>query len=388
MNLSKYTLAAALGMGGVGAASAQTVYVTGSTALQSQFVSAVQTPGVVFSAVPLETTWTPNGSTYMAFTGTGTAAVNGGFPLMILCSWSESEAGIQDVTSWNVTEQFPNGPYPGGAQAGAATTFSHSVDLAMADNDTTCSRAFAVSQPTPNPITHKAKVGVVAFKWVRNPGLWTGTNVAGPAIRQALNCGVYRSVFSGNCGDTNDYVYVAGCDNSSGTRVNAFGIINYGIFTVPGQIEIAAGNMVNVGGLYCGDFGQSGGGALAASMTASTVSSMDRINGGVGFSAIAYLGASDAQTAIQGGAVECSYNGVRFSPCAIEQGAYTFWGNEYLMENNDVIFPVATQVFAALSAPTGINSQIATPPASNVTAIRLSDMQCFRYGPTSDPAHY
>jgi hypothetical protein len=386
MNMNKYILAAALGMGAVGVASAQTVYVTGSTAFRSQFLAAVEAPGVVFSAAPSVTTWN-GGNTYYAFTGTGTAAVNGGNPLTILADWSGSEAGIKDVSSQGGNEQFPAAPYPGGNIASAPTTFGHSVDLCMADNDTPYSRVFAVSKPTPNAITHKAEVGIVTFKWVRNPGLWLGTNVADSAIRQALNCGVYRSVFSGNCVDTNDYVYVTGRDNSSGTRVNAFGTTGYGIFTTPGQIELSGGNMVKVGNAYCGDFGQSSGGTLAGTMGASTASSVDQINGGIGFSAIAYLGASDANTAITDGAVECSFNGVWFSPCAIEQGAYTFWGDEFLMENNTPTDPVATQVFAALSAPTGIQTSIVSPPAANAAAIRLSDMQCTRPGPLSDPSH-
>ena len=394
MKMNKYILAAALGLGTASVINAATVYITGSTAFRGNTETALNTAGVVFSPAPTETKWAADGSTYMAFQGTGTAAVNGGAALTVLCAWSGSEAGVQDISQIGGNENFPDasvygGTFPGGSVAGHAPLVAHAVDIAMADNDAPFSRVYAITLPAGTALPTRAEVGVVTFKWVRNPGLWTGTSVSSLQIRQALNSGTFRSVFSGNAADVNNFVYVSGRDNGSGTRVNAFGESGFGIFNTPGQIEIdTTGNMVSVGGQFVGDFGYSSGGTLAGTMGASTVGKTDQVNGGVGgFSVIAYLGFNDANTAKTAGATELAFDGVPFSLGAITEGAYGFWGNEYIMIKTGAVAP-APGVYTALSASTGINATIPLGAANtSPNGIRLSDMDTTRSGPLGDPTH-
>lgn len=377
--MSKPILAAVLGLSMASICNAD-IYITGSTAMRSIVYTAMTTPGVVFVGAPAKTLYSGGGNaaTYMAFQGT----LVGGGATTIQCHWSGSEGGIADVANNPVaTEAFIA---PGSLNwvdngAAAPTTITAPVDLAMADNDQQFSRT-----KTP-ALNTKAEVGVITFKWVRNPGLWTGNNVTDSMIRQALHGACPRAVFDGNSADANDYVYVAGRDNQSGTRVNAFGDTGFGIFTLPKQIEMTAGVMQQVGGQWIGDFGYSGGGSLAAVLGGNTVGQVDKVNGGAGgYSVIAYLSTGDAATAVGNGAVELTYNGVPFSRAAVLEGQYTFWGNEFILESNNVLAGSPADIaYQNLSAGTGIGAY-----CDGTKAINLNDMDCSRTGPTSDPSHY
>jgi hypothetical protein len=393
MKISKSILAAALGLSMAGLCNAGTVYMTGSTAMRSTVYSALTNAGTVFQAAPAVTVYqggstgnnAGNGGNYMAFSGT---LVGGSGTTVLDCHWTGSEDGILGVCS-NTLPAF-NGTFIDpttldGADHGTnlPTTVTAPVNLAMADNAQKYSRT---KKPT---LGNNAEVGVITFKWVRNPGNWTGTNVTSSQIRQALGGLCKLAVFSGNAADTSSYVYVSGRDNQSGTRVNAYGDSGFGIFTIPSQIEVNASGVMQLSpnGLYLDDFGYSSGGTLAGTLGASTVApDSDLANtsaGNNGFSIIAYASTGDAATAVGKGAVELAYNGVPFSAAAVKEGTYTFWGNEYIFEANNVAAASeADNIFGFLSATTGINNF-----CDGTKAIKLTDMHCCRNGPTSDPAH-
>jgi hypothetical protein len=385
MKLNKSILAAALALGMAGLSHAGTVYITGSTAMRGTVFQTLTNVGAVFSSSPTVTLYTGgttgnnagNGATYMAFQGT---LVGGSGTTTIECAWSGSEAGIKDVAT-GLSENFIDPSLLDGNDHGTnvpATLTSQPVDLAMGDN------AQAYSRTKTPVITANTEVGVITFKWVRNNGLWTGSNVTASQIRQALNGFCPRAVFDGNSADVNDYVYVSGRDNQSGTRVNTFGDSLYGIFSSPSQIEMnSSGVMQLVGGNYAGDFGYSGGGSLAATMGANTTTAADQWNGKTGYSVIAYLSVGDAATAIANGATELTYNGVAFSPAAVKEGTYTFWGNEYIYKKNSDSNTDAGTVYSRLSlTSTGISHN-----CDGTKAISLSAMDCTRTGPTTDPVH-
>ncbi|HLP77691.1 MAG TPA: hypothetical protein VK327_12325 [Candidatus Paceibacterota bacterium] len=377
--MNKSLLAVALGLGVAGISHAGTVYMTGSTAMRSTVYAALNAPGVVFTAAPSVTLFQGGGSgaNFMAFSGT---LVGGAGSTTVQCHWSGSEGGINDVAAGTL-ETFIDPALLDGTDHGTAvpaTTITHAADLAMADNSQAYSR-------TKTPVlTTGAKVGVITFKWVRNNGLWTGTNVTSSMIRQALGGFCPRAVFSGNAADVNDYVYVSGRDNMSGTRVNAFGDSGFGIFTVPNQIEMNnSGVMQNLdgAGTYAGDFGFTSGGTLAKTMGADTTVASDLWNSVTGYSVIAYLSAGDAATAITAGAKELAYNGVAFSPEAVKEGTYTFWGNEYIYRANGA-GTEAQSVYTKLAATSGINNY-----CDGVKAIKLTDMHTKRNSPAGDPSH-
>jgi hypothetical protein len=202
-------------------------------------------------------------------------------------------------------------------------------------------------------------------------------------IRQALVGFCKRAVFSGNLSDTNDFVYVSGRDNLSGTRVNQFGESGFGIFSSPNQIEMdSSGNMLDLeppNGTYAGDFGFSSGGTLAGTLGANTTAKPDLFNGGSGYSVIAFLSRGDANTAIANGAIELTANGVAQNSANVKEGTYSYWGNEYIYQRNGVSSE-AQSVYSRLvvSIPADVNG---------LSAIKLSDMHTTRTGPTTDPTH-
>lgn len=377
----KQNILAALSLGALSVCDAGTIYMTGSTAMRFSMVATLQTPGAVFVGAPTATFYEHSGTTdgtaanYMVFSGT---LVGGSGTTVLKCHWSGSEAGVKDLATGGA-ELFVDDSIVDGADhtASPGTTIIHSVDLVMSDN----SQAFSRNK-TP-AITTGQQVAVITFTWVRNPGLWTGGNVTDAMIRQALGGFCKRAVFSGNPSHINDYVYVSGRDNLSGTRVNALGNTYFGILTTPNQIEMdTSGNMLDLdppNGIYAGDFGFSSGETLADTMGANTTVKPDQFNGGSGYSVIAYLSRNDANAAILNGATELTYNGVTQSAANVKEGTYSFWGNEYIYQKNG----------ASTEAQTVYNRLVATIPnqVSGVSAIKLSDMHCTRTGPTTDPTH-
>lgn len=399
MKLNQIILAAALSLGVVSLANAtstNTIYVTGSTAMRGNFYSAIRNAGTVFTATPITTLFQGGGSSanFMAFQGT---QVTNGLPLLVQCHWSGSEGGILDVASNGVqSETFIDPSLIDGTDHGSAspsTTTSAYVDIAMADNDQIYSRTTKPALAS----TNKAEVGIITFTWVRNPGIWTGTNLTDQEIRSAFNGSGTLALFTGNAADTGSYVYVSGRDYSSGTRVNAFGDTGFGILSGPKQIMMDyLGNMTTnlVYGSttdyeYAGDFGFSSGGTLAGTMGDNTTTSTDYVTPGEGpgFSVIAYLSRGDANTAISSNAVECAYNGVSFSTNNIIEGKWPFFGNEYIMvANNSAGNSVAQIMFRSLkNVNTGINYFL---DDSSGKTIKLTSMHCKRNnGPVSDPTH-
>jgi hypothetical protein len=388
MNTYKAILAAALGLSVIGAAQAGNVYITGSTAMRGVVYNAMTNAGTVFKSEPAITavaaSGKESGATYMAFQGVLVGATGSGLTT-VKCYWTGSEAGIADVAKVQ-TEGFLADSDVNTA-AGTITdlsAFSTSpdsavVNLCLADNAQTYSR-------TTTPVITGAKVGIVTFKWLRNPGVWTGANVTDQQIRAALGGACPIGLFTGANDDTS-FVYVEGRDTSSGTRVNALGDSGYGIFSQVEQVYLSSGVMVDFdsNGTYETVSGFSSGGSLAGSLNASTVTATDKTsNGGTGFSVIAYLGYNDAKTALNGtpAAVELTYDGVPFSTANVENGTYNFWGNEYVYKASSVDAEAGLVYTDLTSISKGIDTIF-----DQLSAIPLDLMHASRPGPLGDPSH-
>jgi hypothetical protein len=396
MKINKSILAVALGLSVAASSHAGEVFLTGSTAMRSTVFSALTNVGTVFQSAPAFYGFggKGNGDNYMAFVGT---LVGGSGTTTINCDWSGSENGILCLASnATVTQVFmadsiwQSGSPSDNSASTPPTTQTAACHLAMADNNQAFSR-------TKTPVLNNGtEVGIITFEWVRNPGLWTGGNITDSMINQALvgGGGAKRAVFDGVATDTNDYIFVSGRDSSSGTRVNAFGDSGFGILTTPAQVELAGGVMqvlatsTNRSGVvtstYSGDFGFSSGGTLAGTLGSSTTGSTDFIHSKTGFSVVAYLGVSDGDTAVTAGATVLSYDGVPFLPANVLEGTYTFWGNEYIYEANNVASGSEADNIYKLLTPvsTGISSF-----CDGRKAIALAAMHCTRQGPTSYPSH-
>lgn len=382
-------LASAFSMALACAANADTtnyVYFTGSTAARGTVFSTLTAPGVVYSAAPsvvAQGNATASKAPYVMLTGhlVGDSASTW---TIVKTAWSGSEGGISDVA--NNGKQYFLSDSASSASGLTGPTNLANVDLAMADND----KGFSQN---PTAAITGTKVCVITFKWIKEKGsLSTITNVTDAQLRALLAGGTPAALLTGTATDTN-YVYITGRDNMSGTRVNALGETGYGIFNAPSQIEVnGTGAMITQNdGNILGDYGYSGGGSVATQMGVDLSSSLDvqnPVNGTANehFSVIAYLGYSDASTALgTSGVAELSYNGVTFSPAAVINGTYGFWGNEYVYRKNSASTTSAPyKVFTALSNQrTGISAY-----CDGSSTISLNDMKASRNGPLSDPSHY
>ncbi len=364
----------------------QYVYITGSTAARSIVDATLNDTtgnGVFDSGSSLTVVYqggaTSAKATYVTYHGTMGAA-----DTIIKCHWSGSEGGIADLVGGS--QQFlvdgasttSDGTTPGGF-------VSSPVDIAMADNAVLYSK-------NPGASVVGKKVGVIGFKWVLERGSAAAiTGVTDANIRVALTGGNTKAaLFTGNAADTTR-VFVTGRDNNSGTRVNAFGVPGFGIFSAPSQIQVSAnGAMITQSDSgIVGDYGYSGGGSVATQMgyDLSQATSVDIAPGGDGtshFSVIAYLGTGDAATAILNGGTELKVNGASYNVQSVANGLYPFWGNEYIYRKSTVTSQ-ASMAYTRLSSTTG-SAGIAGHADDNVL-IKLTTMQATRNGPTSDPTH-
>jgi hypothetical protein len=180
---------------------------------------------------------------------------------------------------------------------------------------------------------------------------------------------------------TTNYVYLAGRDNNSGTRVNTLGVTGWGIFKAAKQV-VLSGATPNVMTTYSTSAGQSSGGTLANSLTDSTTSTdiAHPKTASTGFIAVAYLGLADDATAEAApiNAVRLTYNGQSYSAANVESGAYTFWGKEYTLTRN-----------GASALATAFSTAIVANVQANTTGFEIpySSMNVDRSGPTAYPTH-
>ncbi len=395
MKINKSILAAMLALGIAGIASADDIYITGSTAMRSTVYTALNTVNVVFTnSVTFAGDFAggaghPEKDNYMNFTGT--IVGNGATVTTIHCHWSGSEAGVLDACSNSVaqTETFMPASVTGDVTSNTNTLVSgFNVDLGFADNSQSFSR-------TKSPSLTGTQIGIVTFEWVRNNGLWSAgsssglTNITDANIQAVLSGGCRLADFTGNTNDTS-FVYAMGRDNLSGTRVNTYGDSGYGIFTAASQIEVDnSGNMIDLtgGGVYKGDYGYSSGGTLAGQMGKNTTGTTDQINGGTGFSVVAYFGISDANTALgNAGTAALTYDGVPFSRNAVLSGQYPFWGYEYVYKGVSITTS-GVAAYNRLKLLATQNTGVWAGLFDGVKAIHKADMLAGRGGPTSQPQY-
>jgi hypothetical protein len=383
MKTKSLLIAGTVALGLVNFASATDyVYITGSTAMRAVVYNTFRNGSAVFDSAPSFVGFQGSsaaGCNFMVFSNTMSLT-----PTIVKCHWSGSEAGIADVSTAN-QESFLDdsvaidGTFSAATPTGTQLT-TNGVDLAMADN------ALLFSQ-NPGSTAIQAFVGVIPFTFVRGtnslPAVAAINNITDQQFRALIKGGQKLALLTGNVNDTTNYVYISGRDNGSGTRVNTYGITGFGIKTSPSQIELDnTGNMINLdgAGTYAGDYGFSSGGTLAGTLGKDTAASADQVHvGRTGFATIAYLGRSDANTAINAGGVELTYNGVAYSSNNIVEGKFAFWGNEQVLKRSGVSTP-GGNVWSKLTNSIPAN-------CDGVLAFSSSMMHAQRTGPTTDPTH-
>lgn len=355
-------------------------YITGSTAFRPTTYDAIVslfTPAPDIAAGKCSTIGSLDAHTagQMKFTGNIITGVNTNF-YIIKCAWSGSEGGIGNLTAAAGAGKVNFVDDSVVAQVTTNTlsqTDNHTVDLAFADNE----QAYSL---TKTPALTGAQAGVVPFIWVKNgqtnsanptaPADWTRlNNITASQARVVLAGGSPLALLTGNAADTN-WVYVAGRDNQSGTRVNALLNSQFGLVNPPAQVTLALSNGVCSlqGGLTAS--GESSGGTLAGKLTypgsatngdsiyLNAYSGITGVTNG-GFYAIAYVGLYDADIAlgIQSAialpncvAGALTWNGVAETPDNIRNGTYSFWGNLMLYKSKNNLSSQGSAIYTKLLA--------------------------------------
>lgn len=320
------SIAAALGA----SAQAQTeLYITGSTAFRSATHTAIKNLLAAGGNYSIAHT----GSTFSSASQSIFQGTISGNPVIIKAGWSGAVAGGQTVSQGIPVNFLPNTAIVAGTNntVGSATTGTESQipDVAMTDN-------FQASTPYTSPVLTDIEVGIIAFKWVASKGAPAGLSNMTNLLAQALygNGDLSLALFTGLNADQSSKVFATGRDPLSGTRLVAFAESGIGVNSTVVQWKptVSSGAVtshtvwpeetVNGVTFQQGNGGYTSGGTLATNMQATTTA--------IGGYYVTYMGVSDADTAIAGGAVELKWNGVAYSLPAVQEGQYTFWAAEHL----------------------------------------------------------
>jgi len=387
-----------------GAASAQTIiHITGSTAFRAgahQAITDILDPN---STPPPVIAWTGGslpGANQAIFTGK-TYASNGAIPVIIKTSWSGSLGGIQTVSQNLLISTWLTNTTPAGSGAVASGS---NVDP-PAVPDACFSDGFQSSSPFTSPVLLDHIVGIVPFKWLRNNGSPTTLSNITPQLAVSLYTGsgsLPLALFTGLNSDEGTNVYAVGRNADSGTRLGAFsetgiGVINivHQYYPLHGTTIIARGVTPTITGqelvpqdtvngiVYpVGDSGYNSGGDVAAALSATGSATAAGVNGFY----VSYLGLPDAFSAENGGATDMTYTGVPYSPTAVEEGQYTFWGYEHLLYRQSY-GGIQQQVTDLISAKLLAVDAAVIPSGSVAPGILLSSMHVQRFtdgGPISN----
>jgi len=378
------------------------IYIAGSTAFRANVFRAVTT--AFDGGAPTKINPANAGTGTGVYTAQGTiSSIYGGQTVTIYASFNGSVQGLEDLMN-NTSITFTN-ITPGGAAVPAVPTITFSdVDK--------------ISTLAANAAVTETPVAVLPFVYCRNYYTpTTVTNITGHQLLSLWANGLLPlSYITGNTSDYSKFMYVTGRNQDSGTRVCASADAFYtGTPTIYGYNNATTWEVMtqNLSGTLYGP-GYSSGGNEASALT----NQLTKV-GGVGVSAIGYLGLNDALTVAgnastgtgQGknnGGGNCSiiaYDGVLpFNNYAIStsssqtlvpaypdftpiiEGQYSFWSYENIETpvthtlNQDTTYQYYTNMVQALDTDV-LNAENAGGNSSTygpVTAIRISEMKCSR----------
>lgn len=361
MKHTKSLLVAAMAALSIASASAEVVYITGSTAFRSAANAYLyNTYGANLAATDKASNGVASaGNLYFTNCTVGT---NSGVD--IAAYWSGSEAGIQTAAAGTNNIKLPffdyskitNNPantnkigslyvnvggfsFNGNINSGSTNPNTSLQKGNIAFSDTLQSTSAFTG--TKNGVTYKtlniSKIGVVAFGFYANKGC-TVTNITTPVLNQLISQGtVTGNLLTGNLSDTNLALWLSGRFPDSGTRLSAFLAAKSGALASTIQFNInanASGSITNldvtpagtVNGLTVnkGNNGYASGGGLCGLLTntlgTNTVTITDstdtntplQFTRGLTNFVIAYAGVSDAAGTAgytNGSIVPVAYNG-------------------------------------------------------------------------------
>jgi hypothetical protein len=397
--MKKYGLTVVAGLAALaiaGTASAQTnvVRITGSTAFRTVALNAIKNM-ITSGSLKYGYSGTSFGSSsYAEFTGALISSPN--VTVDVKTVWSGSVDGLQRVIyqgnpafenqNWLAAESSLTSTGTPSLAAGTEVAYA---DAAFCDN-------FQNSTIFQNPQAQNDNVvGVIPFEWARNNGSpSTMSNMTSLLAQQILSAGALTmKCWTGNPSDENTLIYVIGRNYDSGTRCDTFSETGFGVGSPPNQsqVYIGPGNVITnlqpyqaetVDGISfpVGESGYSSGGLVSGALNAAGSNSSTN-TGNKGW-IVGYLGVSDANNTTNGATM--TWNGVPYSPAAVENGQYTDWSYEHLLYNNN---ETANQVTILNALVSQIQSSDPTPfggiALSSMTVGRTAEGQ-----PVSDGRAY
>lgn len=381
MKINKFTTAlvamGVISLAGAAQAANPVVYLTGSTAARAIIYGACTTSGQVFDAgSTVVSANNSSGASQIVYEG----KINT-FTVDIDCSFTGSEAGIAAVAGQPLTQNVNSGTFslPGvppsfltqaSTWATAATLPSGTFpDLTMADT----SQAVSLTSKSLFPLNDYGIVGIVPFTLMKGyeatpDSGWNGVvDITTGELNQNLAGPINANFYTGNAVDATNSVIIIGRNKGSGTRVNALLNFQYPVTqpvdqwaydaiypsSAPGVLTFGGSYAAGQGIVEVGNDGYDSGGSVATGLNVDGTHSGNVLVGYLGISDAASAHAPTASGA--GPATYLPYNGVYESDSAVENGSYSYWGQEHLIGQATQTAEGST-VGAKLKA--GINSQL------------------------------
>ena len=372
-----------------GAAYSQTtvVNITGATA----FRAAANTSIIALLGGAGTTEYTFDTTTGASAGATNRAIYRGtvaGIPgtVIVRASWSGSTAGIAAVAAGTPVQVLKTTT----AMSTAGTGFA-----AVAGDFETSPASFAFSDvaqaasTTLSPTLTGSQVGVVPFQFVANQSAWDHaamTNMNDQIMNALYSTSeVTLKFFTGVATDTKR-VLAAGRNNGSGSRATVLGETQYGFFRAVQQFQNNQTTQHNGSGAinridFVGNNGNSSNSFLANLMKG-TSNAVDLYEANAAYEndvdclLVTYLTQSDVLNAVADpdgagplrGAKALTYNGVTYSEAAVQNGAYSLWGYQWLYQAPSITAGETTfrDVFLT-TIPANLGSAAIPIPTMNVT---------------------
>jgi len=379
------SLLAITAVASIGTASAETIYMSGSTAFRKSANAALKAycdsrgGGIVASNNTDNTKMDRYVGSFTNSDGTHFVSV----------AWSGSEGGIQSAAGPRVGQDGAINNTFWAANATGTNSESNTVSV-PADacfSDTYQATSMFSGDNGYTPLTGfdggDGIAGVVTFCWAVSTNCPI-TNMTAMGAQNLIPAGKMPvTIFNGNLADTNKSVFLIGRNSDSGTRLAAFGECGYGANFAPQQykynsttnIEIFPGEDINGLTAGPGNSGYSSGSSVAAFMTNNLADGANLKVDGVSSTSVSnyligYVGLGDVNARMR----KLTYNGVESTSNNIINGSYSFWTYIHFYYNPD-----ASALTAGLVESVG-NTLAATRTADLNPSVGLLDMKAGRNG--------
>lgn len=264
------------------------------------------------------------------------------------------EMAMSDSVKTTIQKELANAN-----QSGTIGSFAPSSTGTAAPLATACGGSTVIDAGTGGYAGGAGLVAIVPFEWVLGnttgaTGFTAPTSITQQEARDLISVGyVPQALFTGGnaTADTANYFYLEGRNEDSGTRIDSLSESQFGVTASPNQYQVGndsttlspallypAGSALNTETLIswpsAGHSGYASGSNVAAVLkianTGSVTFTSGKASSNTGSSFfIGYLGLTDANGAIGSGATALAYNGVAYSPTAVQNGTYTLWGYEH-----------------------------------------------------------